>query len=584
MKTLLKLNKYLFKYKDSLLLGFLFIILNNFFLVLTPKYIGQAIDILKSPDINADIIYQYALLAIGSAIVSGVFMLLVRRMIIITSRKIEFDIKNDFYTHIQKLSLSFFKKRSTGDLMARASNDLSAVRNYFGPAIMYSVNTTFRLIFIITTMALISPSLMLLAILPAPFLSFSVYKIGQKVHRQSTILQKYYGDLTTRVQENLAGIRIVKSYNRQESEQDRFAEYNQAYYKQNLKLAKIQGLFYTVTTGLLGLSILIVLWSGGFKVMLNEITLGQIAQFLIYIGMLSWPLVSIGWITNMVQRAAAANKRLMEIFETPPDIVDNSQTNTTISALEGNLSFESVSFAYPQNPDKNVLNNISFEITKGMKLAIVGATGSGKSTLVNLIPRLLDVTAGDIKLDGHAIKTIPLHTLRSQIGFVPQDYFLFSDTIRENIGFGLPTYTEEDIEKAAKHAMIYDDILGFPNQMDSMLGERGITLSGGQKQRTSIARALIRNPKILILDDSLSAVDTKTENAFLNNLDSFSDQMTVIMISHRISSVKNFDKILVLQNGSIAEQGTHEKLLAKNNLYAELYQQQLLEEELTAMD
>lgn len=583
MKSLLKLNKYLLKYKSRLLLGFLFVILNNFFLVLTPKYIGQAIDILKSSKISSEI-YHFIGFAVGSAIVSGVFMLLVRRTIIITSRRIEFDIKNDFYAHLQKLSLSFFKQRSTGDLMARASNDLSAVRNYFGPAIMYSINTVFRLVFILSAMIIISPSLTLFALLPAPVLSYSVYKIGQLVHKQTKILQKYYGDLTTRVQENLSGIRVVKSYTREEHEQIRFSKFNEAYYKQNLKLARLQGLFYTATTGLLGLSILIVLWSGGFKVIQSEITLGDIAQFLIYIGMLSWPLVSIGWITNMVQRAAAANKRLEEIFNTQPEIVDSNEVNHNIKALSGHVKFNNVSFAYAQNTEFPVLKNISFELTPGMKLAIVGATGSGKSTLVNLLPRLIDVTGGEILFDGTPINKVPLNTLRSAIGFVPQDYFLFSDTIRENIGFGLPNYTEEDIERAAKHAMIYNDIMDFPNKMESMLGERGITLSGGQKQRTSIARALIRNPKILVLDDSLSAVDTKTESLFLKNLGEFSDQMTIILISHRISSVKDFDKILVLDHGEIVEQGTHQELLDQNAIYAELYEKQLLEEELTAID
>ncbi len=583
MKSLLKLNKYLLKYKKPLFYGFLFVILNNLFLILTPKYIGEAIDILKS-SVDSNMVFRYVLLAVGSAFVSGFFMLLVRRSIIITSRKIEFDIKNDFYAHLQSLSLTFFKHRSTGDLMARASNDLSAVRNYFGPAIMYSINTLFRLIFIFSAMVVISPSLSFFALLPAPFLSYSVYKVGQMVHAQTKILQQYYGILTTRVQENLSGIRLVKSYTREAYEQERFSETNNSYYKQNLKLARLQGLFYAATTGLLGLSIIILLWAGGFKVINAEITLGQIAQFLIYIGMLSWPLVSIGWITNMVQRAAAANKRLIEIFETKPEIIDSPEVDHAIKTLEGDIAFENVSFSYPKNPSQLILKNISFRIEKGMKLAIVGATGSGKSTLVNLIPRLLDATQGTITIDGVSLKEIPLQTLRKAIGFVPQDYFLFSDTIRENIGFGLPNYSKNDIEQAAKQAMIYEDILGFPNQFESMLGERGITLSGGQKQRTSIARALIRKPKILILDDSLSAVDTKTENSFLNNLDDFANQMTVILISHRISSVKNFDKILVLADGCIAEQGTHDELLASNSLYAELYQKQLLEDELTAME
>ncbi len=583
MKSLLKLNKYLLKYKKPLFYGFLFVILNNLFLILTPKYIGEAIDILKS-SVDSKMVFRYVLLAVGSAFVSGFFMLLVRRSIIITSRKIEFDIKNDFYAHLQSLSLTFFKHRSTGDLMARASNDLSAVRNYFGPAIMYSINTLFRLIFIFSAMVVISPSLSFFALLPAPFLSYSVYKVGQMVHAQTKILQQYYGILTTRVQENLSGIRLVKSYTREAYEQERFSETNNSYYKQNLKLARLQGLFYAATTGLLGLSIIILLWAGGFKVINAEITLGQIAQFLIYIGMLSWPLVSIGWITNMVQRAAAANKRLIEIFETKPEIIDSPEVDHAIKTLEGDIAFENVSFSYPKNPSQLILKNISFRIEKGMKLAIVGATGSGKSTLVNLIPRLLDATQGTITIDGVSLKQIPLQTLRKAIGFVPQDYFLFSDTIRENIGFGLPNYSKNDVEQAAKQAMIYEDILGFPNQFESMLGERGITLSGGQKQRTSIARALIRKPKILILDDSLSAVDTKTENSFLNNLDDFANQMTVILISHRISSVKNFDKILVLADGCIAEQGTHDELLASNSLYAELYQKQLLEDELTAME
>lgn len=583
MKSLLSLNRYLFRYRYRILLGVVWVILTNLFLIAAPKYIGIAIDAMKSA-FDMGVILKNVVISVLLSAASGFFLFLLRRTIIIMSRHIEFDLKNDMYLHLQSLSLNFFKQNSTGDLMARTTNDLSAVRNYLGPSIMYSLNTVFRLLFALSAMIMISPMLTLYALLPAPILSYSVYRIGQHVHERTRVLQKNYADLTSRVQENLSGIRVVKAYTREESEIRHFSELNDKYYHQNLSLASLQAVFHLLITGLIGLSVIIVIWAGGIKVVSHEVTIGQIAEFLIYVGMLSWPMISIGWVTNMIQRAAAAQKRINEIFDVKPEITDTPNCDRTITDLKGNIEFRNVSFSYPSNPERQILKNISFEVPAGTKLAIVGATGSGKSTLVNLIPRLLDAASGEILIDGKPIRQIPLATLRQHIGFVPQDYFLFSDTIRDNITFGVREASPDQVEKAAKQAAIYDDIMDFPMQFETMIGERGITLSGGQKQRTCIARAFIRNPRILILDDSLSAVDTKTEDTILRQLDSATEGTTTIIISHRISTVKNCDQIIVLDDGQIAEQGSHDALLERDGLYAELYSKQLLEDELSAME
>lgn len=583
MKSLLSLNHYLYRYRYTLLLGVVWVILTNLFLIAAPKYIGAAIDALKGSFEMSEIYKNVGLSVLFSA-GSSFFLFLLRRSIIIVSRHIEYDLKNDMYQHIQSLSLNFFKQNSTGDLMARTTNDISAVRNYLGPSIMYSMNTVFRLIFTLWAMIMISPMLTLYALLPAPILSYSVYLIGQQVHERTKVLQQRYGDLTSRVQENLSGIRVVKAYTREESEIRNFSVLNDKYYIQNLSLSKLQAVFQMLITGLIGLSVIVVIWAGGIKVVNHEITIGQIAEFLIYVGMLSWPMISIGWVTNMIQRAAAAQKRINDIFDTKPEIADAADCDRTFTDIKGNIEFRDVSFAYPVNPERFILKNISFRVLEGSKLAIVGATGSGKSTLVNLVPRMLDTTSGDILIDGKPIRKIPLGTLRQHIGFVPQDYFLFSDTIRNNITFGVKEATASQVETAAKQAAIYDDIMDFPMQFETMIGERGITLSGGQKQRTCIARAFIRKPRILILDDSLSAVDTKTEDTILRQLDSSTEGATTIIISHRISTVKNCDQIIVLDEGQIAEQGSHEELLERDGLYAELYRKQLLEDELSAME
>jgi len=583
MKSLLSLNKYIYKFRKHYIIGFFWIICTNIFLITSPKFIGAAIDQMKS-DFEFSSIVQNAIFAICSSAASGFFLFKVRRSIIVASRLIEYELKNDFYAHIQSLSLNFFKQNSTGDLMARATNDLNSVRNYFGPAIMYSINTTFRLLFTLSAMIAISPTLTLYALIPAPILSYSVYRIGQAVHKRTKVLQKRYADITSKVQENLSGIRVIKAYTREENEAEQFAKLNQKYYEQNLSLAKVQALFHTFTSGLLGISLIVMIWVGGFKVMQHEISIGEIAQFVIYLGVLSWPLISIGWVTNMIQRASAAQKRINAIFEIVPEIMDTEACDHTISSISGELEFQNISFAYPTNPDHPVLKQVSFHVSKGEKLAIIGATGSGKSSLVNLIPRFFDPTDGEILIDGVPLKNIPLSVLRQHIGFVTQDHFLFSETIGNNIGLGLKKDTTAEVEAAAKQAAIYDDVMGFPEQFETMLGERGITLSGGQKQRACIARALIRKPKILILDDALSAVDTKTESLILQQLDSATDGMTSIIISHRTSTVKNCDKILVLADGKIAEFGRHDELLEKDAIYAELYRKQLLEDELSSLE
>ncbi len=583
MQSLASLNKYLWRYRYSLALGIVWVLLTNFCIVYAPKFIGQAIDTMKG-DYTIDEIVQDVGLAVLFSALGGFFLFCVRQTIIVVSRKIEYDLKNDFYAHLQTLSLNFFKSNSTGDLMSRATNDLNAVRNYLGPGIMYSLNTTFRLVFALSAMIAMSPELTVFALLPAPLLSYGVYRIGKIIHHQSQELQERYALITTKVQENLAGIRVVKAYTREQSEIEQFEKLNQNYYEKNLTLAKLQAIFYPLMSGLIGVSVILTIWIGGEMVIAGEMTIGAITQFLIYVASLSWPMISIGWVTNIIQRAAASQIRLNEILNLSPEICDDEKVNRQITKIDGAIEFKNISFAYPSNPGRLVLKDISFKLERGAKLAIVGATGSGKSTLVNLIPRMIEATSGEIFIDGIPIRNIPLNVLRKHIGFVPQDYFLFSDTIRGNIAFGAIEATDDDVRRAAEIACIHDDIQAFPEQYDTMIGERGITLSGGQKQRTSIARALIRKPSILILDDALSAVDTKTEDSILRNLNTAINATTTILISHRISTVRNADMILVLENGEIVERGSHNDLIAQQGRYADLYQKQLLEEEISTLD
>jgi ATP-binding cassette, subfamily B, multidrug efflux pump len=585
MKSLATLNSYLIRYRRDLLIGVVWVICTNISMTVAPTFVKQAIDTMSGV-YELSTIFKYAALGVLFSALSGISLFAVRQTIIVVSRKVEFDMKNAFYAHLQTLSMNFFKSSSTGDLMSRATNDLNAVRNYFGPGIMYSLNTTFRLTFAVSAMLTMSPKLTLFALLPAPFLSFGVYKLGKLIHERSTELQAKYAEITAKVQENLAGIRIVKAYTREDYETASFQKLNDEYYIKNIALGKLQAVFYPLMTFLLGLSVIFTVWIGGEEVIKNQMTRGEIAQFLIYVAMLSWPMISIGWVTNIIQRAAASQERLLVVMNTKPEIADTDTANHSLNTLRGDIEFRNVSFAYPASPSRMILKTISFTAREGERVAIVGATGSGKSTLVNLIPRLLDATSGEIFIGGHSIKTIPLEVLRKNIGFVPQDYFLFSDTIKNNIAFGVPSASDAAIDDAAKAAAIYDDIQDFPDKMNTMIGERGITLSGGQKQRTSIARALIRKPAILVLDDSLSAVDTKTEDAILRGLQAATSEkrITTLLISHRISTVKDADTILVLDEGEIIERGSHYDLIKQNGLYAELYEKQQLEEELSALE
>ncbi|ASQ90076.1 ABC transporter [Prosthecochloris sp. GSB1] len=585
MKNLLSLRKYLRKYRRKLLYGFFCIIVTNVFAVYAPRFIGDAIDVMGRDFLMSEILDNVGLYILFSAL-SGVFLFFVRQNIIVASRDIEFDLKNDYYAHLQTLSRSFYDRTSTGELISRGTNDLNAVRDFLGPGIMYSINTFFRLLLAIVAMMTISPGLTLLALIPAPFLSYSVYRIGRSMQKKTKSIQESYADITNLLQENISGIRVVRSFAREDDETERFRKLNETYYDRNLSLAKLQALFFAILTAMLALSLIPVIWAGGIAVINGTMTIGDIAQFIIYVSMLSWPIISIGWVTNIIQKAASAQKRLDEIFEARPDIetpvpASDSERPDDIS---GRLEFRNVSFSYAGSDRKNVLEAISLTIEPGSKVAIVGATGSGKTTLVNLIPRLYDPTQGAVLLDGKNIRTIPLAELRQYVGFVPQTNFLFSDTIANNINYGNREETIDMAVDASKMANLYDDIMDFPDGFETMLGEKGINLSGGQKQRTSIARALAWNPKVLVLDDSLSAVDTGTEAGIFRSLLEKLPDTTLLLISHRISTVKNCDRIIVLQDGRIAESGSHDELLARNRIYAELYNQQLLEAEIESLN
>lgn len=582
MDSLNKLNKYFIRYKSKLLWGVLFILISNSFQVYIPLLLKDSIDTLQQ-DLSYSKILQYSLMIVGAALISGVFRFLIRQTIIVVSREIEFDMRQDFWSHIQRLSLRFFQNNSTGNIMAHATNDISAVRMYVGPAVMYSIDTVSKFIIVIAIMISLSPMLTLYSLLPLPILSYLVYKLSKKIHEKFMIIQEKFSDLTTKTQESFSGIRVIKSYVRELNEMDSFTNISKDYLDKNMDKVKIQALFMPILYLITGLSSIIVVWIGGGMVINNQLTIGEITAFVAYLGLLIWPVIAFGWVLNIIQQASASMKRLLKFWDENVEINDSEQTRYTINSIKGNIEFRNVSFKYGENHTE-VLRNLNLKINRGETVAIIGKTGVGKTTLINLISRLYDSTKGEVLIDGNNIKEIPLKVLRRNIGLVPQETFLFSETLHNNILYGKPNGNESDVIKASTISKLDKDVESFPLGYQTILGERGITLSGGQKQRASLARAIAIDPKILILDDSFSAVDTNTEEEILKNLKEFMKDRTSIIISHRISTVKDADKIIVLDNGEIAEQGTHDELVALNGIYADIHFKQLLEEELKELN
>lgn len=580
MKSLKALIPYLLKFKKKILTGFVFILLSNSTDAIYPLIIGAAIDDLTKGTLQHSLL-TYALAGIGVVIVRGTFLFLTRQTLIVTSREIENDLRYDFFAHLQKMSKAFYNIRSTGDIMAHATNDISNVRNFVGPGIMYSFQTFTRIVITLFILFSINSTVTLLALLPLPLITFLVYKVGKLTFKRSLRVNEIFSDLTTKAQECLSGIRVIKSYVREKNESEEFDKISYDYQKKNLLLAKVQAFSFPMMFLLTSLSIIIVLYYGGIQVIEGKMTIGNISSFLIYIGQLTFPMIAFGWIINLIQRAAPSMQRIMNIINTNPDIADDKKTDEKITKedIKGEIEFKQVSFKYPLS-NSYALKNINLKIRQGTTLGIIGHTGSGKSTLINLIPRIWDVTEGNIYIDGMEIKKIPLKVLRESIGIVPQESFLFSDSIEKNIAYSDDIIDEDNVIVNSKIAGLYKDIELFPDKFKTMLGERGITLSGGQKQRTSIARAIYKKPEILIMDDSLSAVDTKTEEEILQELKLIMNDRTSIIISHRISAIQNANNIIVMRDGEIAEEGTHNELIALNGIYNDIYTKQLLEEEI----
>lgn len=586
MKELHYLNKYFIKYKYRFLLGIVITIVAQIFSLFIPKLVSKSMNIIdtyiKNPISDTSIIKKELLvslaLIIGATVIAGFLTFLMRQTLIVMSRHVEFDLKNEVFQQYERLSQSFYKRNRTGDLMNRISEDVGKVRMYVGPAVMYTINTFIRFAIVIIYMYNVSPKLTLYTILPLPLLSYFIFKLSVEINNRSRIYQENLSTLSSFSQEMFSGIRVIKAYALEGQNKKEFNGLAQESRDKNMSLALVNSLFGPLMILLIGLSNLVVIYFGGMMYVDGTIeNIGTIAEFILYVNMLTWPVASIGWVSSLVQEAEASQKRINEFLKIEPEIKNHNPNNDTI---QGSIAFKNVSFTY-EDTNIQALKNISFEVKKGETLAILGKTGSGKSTILSLICRLYDVEKGSITMDGKKLADLNLHDLRNSIGIVPQDAFLFSDSIKNNIKFGKEDATDEEVIEAAKQAIVHDNIINFKNKYDTVLGERGITLSGGQKQRVSIARAIIKDPQILLFDDCLSAVDTETEEQILNNLFKICKNKTTLIVSHRVSSAKNADKIIILEEGEIIQQGTHFQLLNQEGYYKELYLKQLSEKELS---
>lgn len=592
MKSLSHLNKYFVKYKWYLILGAVFTFISNLFGVVPAQIVRYSLDLVRETidlyflykgfsvqsgvyEIFAFSILLYGLIILLLALLKGVFLFLVRQTLIVMSRHIEYELKNEIYAHYQTLPLSFFNKNNTGDLMTRITEDVSKVRMYVGPSLMYGLNLLSIFILVITYMVSVDKKLTFFVLLPLPVLSVSIYFVNTIIIKKSEEIQANLSKISTFVQEAFSGIRVLKAFVQEEPSTVAFTRQSNIYREKSLDLVKIDSLFSPLIALLVGFSTVLVVYVGGQEVISGKLTPGNITEFILYVYMLTWPVTALGWTTSQIQRAAASQERINQFLNIKTDIVSEKNFSPVI---EGRIEIENMSFTY-EGAQVQAIKNFNLSVEAGESVAILGTTGSGKSTIANLLCRMYDVTEGVIRVDGIPITDLNVNNLRKQIGYVTQDVFLFSDSIRNNIRFGTSEMSEEQMIKAAKDADLYNNVIDFPEQFDTVLGERGVTLSGGQKQRLSIARAIAREPKILILDDCLSAVDTKTENQILNNLQSIMQGRTSIIISHRVSSAKLADKIIMLDDGHILEEGTHEELMALDGVYKELYEKQLQTEE-----
>jgi ATP-binding cassette subfamily B multidrug efflux pump len=591
MKSLAYLNKYFFKYIKMLLLGIVFVVVSNYFRVLQPRYIRYALDLVVE-NIGFYRLYDgyaaqgalyklfgHTLLLFGGVVVvlallMGVFMFFMRQTLIVMSRLIEQDLRDEIFAHYERLSLAFYKVNNTGDLMARITEDVSKIRMYLGPAIMYGINLVVLFVMVIYSMLSVNVALTIYSLLPLPILSASIYYISNLINKKSEAIQGQLSVLNSTAQETYSGIRVIKSYIQERPTSQHFAQQCEDYRTRSLGLVRTEAFFFPLMLALIGISTIIVVYVGGMEVANGSVTAGNIAEFIVYVNMLTWPVTSLGWVASIVQRAAASQKRINEFLQTDPSINNEGSRQPDIL---GDIVFDNVGLTYPDSGIR-ALDGVSFHLGQGQKMALIGRTGSGKSTLADLIVRLYDATEGEIRIDGLPIRQHDLGQLREAIGYVPQEVFLFSDSVAANIAFGVEDVPRATIEEFARHAAVYDDIQSLPKGFDTVVGERGVTLSGGQKQRISLARALIKSPRILLLDDCLSAVDTHTEQRILGYLKTAMHDRTTIIITHRIYALLNFDKIMVLDQGKVVEEGTHESLLAQKGFYYDLFEQQKLED------